>query len=147
MSLPEDELAKLRALQSEMSGYAVEAAPPGFRPPRFGDVFRFRAGEIEYGRSLDPRFAVCVHEEGEPPARVHFVVGSTKDRSGPKIVLEAKEAGVLVKTHFKFFRTYDFTPAEIAERAEYEGHVSDARKQEILQAIRQSTLPIKRLLK
>jgi hypothetical protein len=146
VSLPEEELAKLRALQAEMTGYGVDSAPVGFRPPRFGDVFHFYAGEIRYGSSEERRFAVCVHEEGDPPILIHFVVGSRKDRSGPKIVLEAHEAGVWEKTHFKFFRTYGFAPAEVAERADYAGHVSEMRKREILQAIKQSTLPIKRLV-
>jgi hypothetical protein len=144
--LPEKELAKLRAFQSELTGSAVDSAPPGFRPPRFGDVFHFRAAEVRYGSSQDSRFAVCVHEQGDPPVVVHFVAGSRKDRGGPMVVLEAHEAGVWERTYFKFFRTYDFTPAEIAERAEYAGHVSEARKCEILEAIKQSTLSIKRLI-
>jgi hypothetical protein len=145
MSLPEDELAKLRGLQAQMTGYGVDLAPPGFRPPRFGDVFCFRPGEMPYGSIPKSRFAVCVQEEGDPPVVVHFVAGSTKDWGGPKIVLQAGEAGVRETTHFKFFRTYDFAPADTAQRAEYSGHVSESRKTEILEAIEQSTLPIKRL--
>lgn len=145
MTLPEEQLELLRSLQAKLYGNSADPAPAGSLAPRFGDIFRFHRGQIRFGSPDKPRFALCVHEEGDPPARVHFVIGSRSDRGGPQVVLEAGEAGVWQRTHFKFFRTYDFDPTAVPSRAKYAGHVSETRKAEIRDAIQESTLTIKRL--
>ena len=67
-------------LQAEMTGDGVNSAPSGSDRRASVTSSISTRGEIQYGSSQERRFAICVHEQGEPPVVVRFVPGSRKDR-------------------------------------------------------------------
>jgi hypothetical protein len=115
-----------------------------------GDVWWLPEEKVGFPGGKD-RFCLIVALERPPgarvPARAHYVVGSTRSGGPPAIVVEAGEANLRKRTHFRFWWSGDIDLATLVEAGRLKGRLDPGRRDEIGAAVRVSNRSaLKRLL-
>lgn len=117
-----------------------------------GDVWWIPADLVDYpDEKQKARFCLVVALElavgSQQLVRAHYVAGSTRKSSRPRIVTEPGEANLVERTYFKFWFSSSIPIPKLIARGKLRGRVGLERKAEIGPAIRASKLmALKRLV-
>lgn len=134
MTLPEDALRKL----AQADVYSI------------GDVYWIPEEHLNYGSGEPGRFCLLVHIEAGAdglPVRAHFIVGSTKRGSAPRIVIEPGETDLKGRGYFSFWTSSAVDMGTLRAAGKYRGRLAPTRLADILAAIAASNLTALKLLK
>ena len=106
-----------------------------------GDVWWLPA-ELAFSPGGKGRFCLVVALEravrSQFPARAHYVAGTTGAAGQPEIVLEAGEANLPERTHFRFWLSADIGLPTLVANGKLRGRLDPGRREEIDAAIRAS---------
>ncbi len=134
MTLPEDALKKL----AQLDLFSV------------GDIYWIPEHHLNYQSGEPGRFCLLVHiERGADgsPARVHFIVGSTKKGSNPRMVIEPGETELIEQTYFSFWTSSPVDIGTVRTEGKFRGRLAATRHIEIEAAIEASKLAALKVLK
>jgi hypothetical protein len=81
------------------------------------------------------------------PARAHFIVGSTKKGSMPRIVVESGETELKGKGYFSFWTSSVVDISTVRAEGKFRGRLAPNRLPEIIAAIADSNLTALKILK
>jgi hypothetical protein len=130
MSLPPSAQAKLAQalLESKLAALAV------------GHVWWLPQEYVRYREPEKGRWCLIVALEGDPVARVHFVAGTTKRATGPRLAVKAREVGQPENTEFDFDRSFAVNAADVVRDGKWAGQLAADRVDEVTTKIAASTL-------
>ena len=115
-----------------------------------GDVYWIPEEHLNYDSGEPGRFCLLVHVErgaDGSPARAHFIVGSTKKGSMPRIVVESGETELKGKGYFSFWTSSVVDISTVRAEGKFRGRLAANRLPEIIAAIADSNLTALKILK
>jgi hypothetical protein len=115
-----------------------------------GDVYWIPEEFLDYDSGDPGRFCLLIHIEygvDRAPARAHFIVGSTKIGSRPRIVVETGETDLTRRSYFSFWKTSSVDIGTLRDEGKFRGRLDFKRLPEIYSAIASSNLTSLKMLR
>jgi hypothetical protein len=114
-----------------------------------GDVYWIPEERLNYDSGEPGRFSLLVFIESGAdgaPVQAHFIVGSTKKGSSPRIIVEAGETDLERRSYFSFWKSSVVAISTLRAEGKFRGRLAATRLPEIDGAIADSNLTSLKML-